>query len=216
MSDISLNKYIDHTILAPSASRDDVLRAVDEGVRHNVASVCVNACWVELVVDKLRGTGIGTCAAIGFPLGATLTSVKAFEAAECVERGATEVDMVLNVGFVKSGDWEAAMRDIEAVVKAVRGRALVKVILETCLLTDEEKVRACEIAEAACADYVKTSTGFSAGGATEADVSLMRRSVGAKMGVKASGGVRTREQAEAMIRAGATRIGASATAKILG
>ncbi len=215
MSDKPLNKYIDHTILAPSSSRDDVLRTVDEGIRYNVASVCVNPCWVELVAERLRGTGIGTCAAVGFPLGATLTSVKAFEAAESVEKGATEVDMVLNVGFVKSGDWEAAMRDIEAVVKAVRGRALVKVILETCLLTDEEKVRACEIAEAACADYVKTSTGFSTGGATEADVSLMRRSVGAKMGVKASGGVRTREQAEAMIKAGATRIGASATAKIL-
>lgn len=215
MSDKPLNKYIDHTILAPSSSRDDVLRAVSEGIRCDVASVCVNPCWVELVAKELRGTGIGTCAAIGFPLGATLTSVKAFEAAESVEKGATEVDMVLNVGFVKSGDWEAAMRDIEAVVKAVRGRALVKVILETCLLTDEEKVRACEIAEAACADYVKTSTGFSTGGATETDVSLMRRSVGAKMGVKASGGVRTREQAEAMIKAGATRIGASATAKIL-
>lgn len=215
MSDKPLNKYIDHTILAPSSSRDDVLRTVDEGIRYNVASVCVNPCWVELVAERLRGTGIGTCAAVGFPLGATLTSVKAFEAAESVEKGATEVDMVLNVGFVKSGDWEAAMRDIEAVVKAVRGRALVKVILETCLLTDEEKVRACEIAEAACADYVKTSTGFSTGGATETDVSLMRRSVGAKMGVKASGGVRTREQAEAMIKAGATRIGASATAKIL-
>ena len=216
MSDKPLNKYIDHTILAPSASREDVLRAADEGVRYDVASVCVNPCWVELVADRLRGTGVGTCAAIGFPLGATLTSVKASEAAECVEKGASEVDMVLNVGFVKSGDWEAAMRDIEAVVKAVRGRALVKVILETCLLTDEEKVRACEIAEAACADFVKTSTGFSTGGATEADVALMRRSVGENMGVKASGGVRTREQAEAMIQAGATRIGASATAKILG
>lgn len=216
MSVKPLNKYIDHTILAPSASREDVLRAVSEGIQYDVASVCVNACWVELVADRLRGTGVGTCAAIGFPLGATLTSVKAFEAAECVEKGAAEVDMVLNVGFAKSGDWEAVMRDIEAVVKAVRGRALVKVILETCLLTDEEKVRACEIAEAACADFVKTSTGFSTGGATEADVALMRRSVGESMGVKASGGVRTREQAEAMIKAGATRIGASATAKILG
>lgn len=210
-----LNTYIDHTLLSPSAAKTDVERAVDEAIAYHTVSVCVNPCWVALVHEKLLSTGIKTCVVIGFPLGATLTSVKAFETAECVDRGAEEVDMVLNVGFVKSGDWEGAMKDIEAVVKAARGRAKVKVILETCLLTDEEKIRACEIAQAACADFVKTSTGFSSGGATTHDVALMRETVGPEMGVKASGGVRTREQAIAMIEAGASRIGASATKKIL-
>lgn len=216
MTNESLAKCIDHTILAPNASRNDVLRVCDEAKRCKVASVCVNPCWTELVHSELAGSGVKTCVVIGFPLGATLTSVKAFETAECVRLGAEEVDMVLNVGLVKSGDWEGAMKDIEAVVKAARGQALVKVIIETCLLTEEEKVRACEIAQAACANFVKTSTGFSTGGANEADVALMRRAVGPDMGVKASGGVRTREQAEAMIEAGATRIGASATVQILG
>lgn len=210
-----LNKMIDHTLLSPAASRADIERIVDEAIQFNTASVCVNPCWTALVHDKLKGTGVKTCVVVGFPLGATLTSVKAFETAACVELGAEEIDMVLNVGFVKSGDWEAAMKDVEAVVKAAKGRAAVKVIIEACLLTDAEKVRACEIAQAACADFVKTSTGFSAGGATEADVHLMRETVGPDMGVKAAGGVRTREQAEKMISAGASRIGASATAKIL-
>ena len=207
---------IDHTLLSPAASRADIERTVSEAIRYDVASVCVNSCWAELVHGLLAGTGVKTCVVVGFPLGAALTSVKAFETAESVARGAEEIDMVLNVGFVKSGDWQSAIRDIEAVVKAAKGKAKVKVIIEACLLTDGEKVRACEIAEAACADFVKTSTGFSTGGATEEDVRLMRASVGPDMGIKAAGGVRTREQAEKMIAAGATRIGASATAKILG
>ena len=211
----SLNSYIDHTILAPAASRAEVEQAADEAIAYKAASLCVNPCWIPLVKERLAGTGVLTAVVVGFPLGATLPAVKAFETAEAVRLGADEIDMVINVGFIKSGDWAAVMRDIEGVVKAAAGKAKVKVIIETCLLTNEEKVRACEIAQAACADYVKTSTGFSTGGATEEDVRLMRKTVGEYMGVKASGGIRTREQAERMIAAGASRLGCSATKKIL-
>jgi len=209
-----LAKYIDHTLLKPEASAEDIRRVCAEARALGTASVCVNPSYVSLVADELKGSGVKTCCVVGFPLGATTPEVKAFETADAIGNGAQEVDMVLNVGAVKSGDWELAQKDIEAVVSAARGKALVKVILETCLLTDKEKVRACEISKAAGADFVKTSTGFSKGGATVEDVALMRRTVGPEMGVKASGGVRTYADAIAMIEAGANRLGASSGKKI--
>ena len=209
-----INRYIDHTLLKANASKDDILRVCEEAKEYHTASVCVNSCWAKTVHDALAGTDVMTCCVVGFPLGAMSTQAKAFEARTAVSDGADEVDMVVNVGFVKSGDWTAVRDDIAAVVAASKP-ARVKVIIETCLLTDEEKVQACETAQAAGAAFVKTSTGFSTGGATEADIALMRKTVGPDMGVKASGGVRTREQAEAMIAAGATRIGASATRAIV-
>ena len=210
-----LNRMIDHTLLRQDASEEEIRALTEEAVRLKTTSVCVNSCWTELVHGLLEGTGIRTCVVVGFPLGACLPEVKAFEASESVRRGAEEIDMVINVGYIKSGRMEDAMRDIEGVVRAVRGKAKVKVILEACLLTKEEIVACCEIAEAACADFVKTSTGFSRGGATEEDVRLMRASVSPHVGVKAAGGIRSREAALRMIEAGADRIGASATAKIL-
>lgn len=215
MDNQTLAKTIDHTLLKADATPDDIRAVCAEAVSYGTASVCVNACHVPLVHACLAGSGVKTCAVVGFPLGATAGAVKAFEAAYCIENGADEVDMVQNVGLAKAGDWAGVQADIEAVVKAAAGRALVKVILETCLLTDEEKRLACRAAKAAGADFVKTSTGFSTGGATEADIALMRAAVGPAMGVKASGGVRTRAQAEAMLAAGATRIGASSSKKIL-
>ena len=209
-----LAKYIDHTLLKPEASAEDIRRVCAEARALGTASVCVNPSYVSLVADELKGSGVKTCCVIGFPLGATTPEVKAFETANAIGNGAQEVDMVLNVGAVKSGDWELAQKDIEAVVNAARGKALVKVILETCLLTDKEKIRACEISKAAGADFVKTSTGFSRGGATVEDVALMRQTVGPEMGVKASGGVRTYADAIAMIEAGANRLGASSGKKI--
>lgn len=211
-----LAKYIDHTLLKPGATRDDIAAVCAEAKAYDTASVCVNPCWTEYVHAALAGTSVKTCVVIGFPLGATLTSAKVFETEECVRLGAQEVDMVLNVGWAKNGEWDAVKADIAAVVKAAAGKALVKVILETCLLTDEEKIHACQIAKEAGADFVKTSTGFSTGGATVEDIALMRKTVGPDMGVKASGGVRTREAAEAMIEAGASRIGASSSKGILG
>ena len=210
-----LSGRIDHTLLRQDASEEEIRAVAEEAVRLKTASVCVNSCWTELVHGILAGTGVRTCVVVGFPLGACLPAVKAFEAAESVRRGAEEIDMVINVGYVKSGRMEDAMRDIEGVVRAVEGRAKVKVILETCLLTKEEIVACCRIAEAACADFVKTSTGFSRSGATEEDVRLMRASVSPHVGVKAAGGIRDRAAALRMIEAGADRIGASATARIL-
>lgn len=211
---VALNGLIDHTLLAPAASREEILRVCDEAKQLHTASVCVNSCYVPLVHEALAGSGVKTCSVVGFPLGAMSTAGKAAETRQAVRDGADEIDMVLNVGFLKSGDTDAVQRDIAAVVEAARP-SLVKVILETCLLSDEEKVRACQAAKAAGAAFVKTSTGFSTGGATVEDVALMRKTVGPELGVKASGGVRTREQAEAMIAAGATRIGASASRKII-
>ena len=179
-------------------------------------SVCVNPARVELVHKELEGSGVKTCCVIGFPLGTTLSSVKAFEAQEAIKLGAEEVDMVINIGAVKDGNWELVESDICAVVEAASGKALVKVIIETCLLTDEEKIKACECAMRAKADFVKTSTGFSTAGATEHDVKLMRSVVGDSMGVKASGGVRTPEDAEKFIAAGASRLGTSNGVKLLG
>ncbi|HIT57771.1 MAG TPA: deoxyribose-phosphate aldolase [Candidatus Galloscillospira stercoripullorum] len=210
-----LAPYIDHTLLKPEATAQQVERICDEAVKWGFASVCVNPSYIALVARRLSGSGVTPCCVVGFPLGAHTPEAKAAETAQAVEQGAGEVDMVVNVGAVKSGDWALVERDIAAVVAAA-GAAAVKVILETCLLTDEEKVRVCEISKAAGAAYVKTSTGFSTGGATVEDVALMRRTVGDSMGVKASGGVRTYADAVAMIRAGADRLGASAGVEIVG
>jgi deoxyribose-phosphate aldolase len=206
---------IDHTLLKPDATADQIETLCTEARDHHFASVCVNPHWVPLCASRLRGTGVEVCTVIGFPLGATANAVKAYEASWAAEHGATEVDMVQNVGALKSGDYATVHEDIRSVVEAVAGRACVKVILETSLLTDEEKAAACALAKEAGADYVKTSTGFGGGGATVEDVALMRRVVGPAVGVKASGGIRDRSTAEAMIAAGANRLGASAGVKII-
>lgn len=210
----ALNTYLDHTLLKAEATRADILAVTAEAKEFQTASVCVNTCFTTLVAQELRGSGVKTCVVVGFPLGAMMTSAKAQEAALAVQQGAEEVDMVMHIGAAKAGDWAAVQADIAAVVNAAKP-AIVKVIIETCLLTNEEKVNACLAAKAAGAAFVKTSTGFSTGGATPEDIALMRKTVGAEMGVKASGGVRTREQALAMIEAGASRIGCSSTRKIM-
>lgn len=212
---MSIAKCIDHTVLKPQTTEAAVRKLCAEAAQYGFASVCVNPCWVALCADLLKDTEVDVCTVIGFPLGASTSAVKAFEAAEAIRQGATEVDMVLNVGALKDGNADLVRADIAAVVEAARGKALVKVILETCLLTDEEKRIACRLAKEAGADYVKTSTGFSTGGATEADIALMRAEVGPEMGVKASGGIRDYATAQAMIRAGASRIGASAGVQIV-
>ena len=208
-------KYIDHTYLKPQASVADIRRICCEAKEFHSASVCVNPSYIQLVAQELEGSGVTPCCVISFPLGASTPEAKAFEAYDAAGKGAKEIDMVINIGAVKSGDWTLVKRDIEGVVNAVKGRAIVKVIIETCLLTDEEKVKACAVAKLAGAAFVKTSTGFSTGGATVADVRLMRETVGPELGVKASGGIHSYEEAVGMIEAGATRIGASATAKIV-
>ena len=213
---MELNRYIDHTLLKADALPAQIETLCLEAREHRFASVCVNTCHVPLAARLLAGSGVAVCCVVGFPLGASLTGAKAAEAALAVDAGATEVDMVINVGFAKAGDWNAVEADIRAVAQAAHPRALLKVILETCLLTDEEKMKACLCAKAAGADFVKTSTGFSTGGATEADVRLMRQTVGEELGVKASGGVRTKEDALKMIAAGASRIGTSSGVKIIG
>jgi deoxyribose-phosphate aldolase len=208
--------YIDHTILKPDATAEDVDRICDEALRHQFATVCVNGTWAKRCAEILSASPTKVCCVVGFPLGAVAPEVKAYEARRAIEDGACEIDMVLNVGALKSGDDEFVRRDIAGVADVChRLGAQLKVILETCLLTDAEKVRACEISKEAGADFVKTSTGFSTGGATVDDVALMRRTVGPIMGVKASGGVRDEEGAKRMIEAGATRIGASASVAIV-
>ncbi|MBN2498892.1 MAG: deoxyribose-phosphate aldolase [Deltaproteobacteria bacterium] len=205
---------IDHTLLKPDATEADIRRLCAEAREHSFASVCVNPAWVALSAQLLAGSPVKVCTVIGFPLGATTPTAKAIETRDAIANGATEIDMVINVGALKSGDDELVKRDIEAVVQAARGQALVKVILETALLSREEKVKACLLAKMAGADFVKTSTGFSSGGATVEDIALMRETVGPDMGVKASGGIRDRQTADAMVAAGATRIGASASVAI--
>ncbi len=212
---MSIAKCIDHTALKPQTTEAAVRKLCAEAAEHGFASVCVNPCWVSLCADLLKGTDVAVCTVIGFPLGANTSTVKAFEAAEAIRQGATEVDMVLNVGALKDGNADLVRDDIAAVVEAARGKALVKVILETCLLTDTEKRIACRLAKEAGADFVKTSTGFSTGGASDADIALMRAEVGPDMGVKASGGIRDYATAQAMLRAGASRIGASAGVQIV-
>ncbi|MCA1588922.1 MAG: deoxyribose-phosphate aldolase [Acidobacteria bacterium] len=206
---------IDHTLLKPEASESDIRKLCDEAAKFGFASVCVNPTWVKRSVEFLRGTTVPVCTVIGFPLGATLSDVKAYEARRAIFDGAREVDMVINVGALKSGDDCWVEDDIRAVVEAAhREQVLCKVIIETALLTDEEKVRASLAAKNAGADFVKTSTGFARGGATVDDVALMRRTVGSTLGVKASGGVKGIDDARAMVAAGATRIGASVGVKI--
>ncbi|MEH7072510.1 deoxyribose-phosphate aldolase [Neobacillus drentensis] len=206
---------IDHTLLKADATKEEILKLVEEAKEYLFASVCVNPTWVSTAAKLLTNTPeVKVCTVIGFPLGATTPETKAFETKNAIENGANEIDMVINVAALKDMQDDLVERDIRAVVEAAKGKALVKVIIETCLLTKEEKIRACEISVKAGADYVKTSTGFSTGGATVEDIRLMRQTVGPEVGVKASGGVRSREDALAMIEAGATRIGASSGVSI--
>jgi deoxyribose-phosphate aldolase len=208
--------YIDHTLLKPDASREDVLRLCSEAAQYHFKSVCVNPIWVAEAASALAGSGVLTCSVIGFPFGATTTAAKAFEAAGAVADGAAEIDMVIDIAAAKRGDRAALAADIAGVAQAVHdGGAILKVIIETSLLEDSEKVLACEAAAAAGADFVKTSTGFAGGGASVEDVALMRRTVGPDMGVKASGGIRSLADARAMIDAGATRLGASSGVAIV-
>jgi len=214
--DPSIAALIDHTILKPEATRTDVIKVCREARQYNFASVCVNPYWVPLVRAELAGTPVKVCSVVGFPLGATSTEAKAAETAAAVRDGAQEIDMVINVGALRSGEQDAVRKDIHEVVKAAhQGGAIVKVILETALLDDNQKALACMLAKAAGADFVKTSTGFGPSGATAHDIALMRQAVGPAMGVKASGGIRTLEDLQTMTAAGATRIGASASVKIV-
>ena len=213
---LDLARTIDHTLLKPDATQDQIAQLCFEARKYGFASVCVNPTWVELCARLLEGSAVKVCSVIGFPLGATAPEVKAFETQNALDHGASEIDMVINIGALKARDLDLAARDIRGVVATAHARrALVKVIIEAVLLTDEEKTIACLLAKEAGADFVKTSTGFASGGATVHDVELMRRTVGPEMGVKAAGGVRTYEDAQQMIRAGATRIGASAGVKIV-
>ncbi|OCG57223.1 MULTISPECIES: deoxyribose-phosphate aldolase [unclassified Gilliamella] len=206
---MSYAKYIDHTLLAMNATEDQIRKLCDEAKEYHFYSVCVNSGYVPLAASLLNGSDVKVCSVVGFPLGAMQTCVKAYETEMAIKGGAQEIDMVINVGWLKSNDWDAVKNDIEAVFKAC-GQVPLKVILETCLLTKEEIVKVCTICKEIGVAFVKTSTGFSVSGATVEDVKLMRKTVGDKMGVKASGGIRNRETAEAMIQAGATRLGASA------
>lgn len=214
--DLNLAGMIDHTLLKPDATPDQIAQLCFEARKHGFASVCINPGWVSLCAQLLQGSPVKVCTVIGFPLGATAPEVKVFETQNAIDHGATEIDMVINIGALKARDLDLVAKDIRGVVNAAHARGpIVKVILETVLLTDEEKTIGCLISKEAGADFVKTSTGFAGGGATVHDVALMRRVVGPEMGVKASGGVRTFEDAEKMVKAGATRIGASAGVKII-
>jgi len=216
LPDLSLARMIDHTMLKPDATTDEITKLCAEAKQYHFASVCVNPGFVSLCSSLLKGTDVKVCTVIGFPLGATTTEVKRLEAEQAIANGATEIDMVINVGQLKSGNYDYVLNDVNKVVLAAKThRNVCKVILETALLTDEEKVKACLICKKAGADFVKTSTGFSKGGATVGDIALMRKVVGSAIGVKASGGIRSKEDAEAMIASGADRIGASASVKIV-
>lgn len=211
---MELNRMIDHTLLKANATRAQIEKLCDEALEYNFASVCVNTCWVPLAHEKLAGSEVNTCCVVGFPLGAMLTEAKAAETRLAVEAGADEVDMVINVGWLLDGEYDAVRDDIAAVVKAADGKC-VKVIIEACLLTDEQKVKACELSVEAGATFVKTSTGFSTGGATVADIALMRKTVGDRCLVKAAGGIHTADEARAMVEAGADRLGCSAGIQIM-
>jgi len=215
MTGAEMAQYIDHTLLKPEANRAALDKLCEEAILHGFKAVCVNSGWVAYVAEKLKGSNIAVCSVVGFPLGAMCSPAKAFEARQAVADGAQELDMVLNIGALKTGDLKAVEQDIQAVRLAANRPVVLKVIIETCLLTNDEKIRACEIAQNAGADFVKTSTGFSTGGATPEDVILMRKTVGPQMGVKASGGIKDFETAAAMIAAGATRIGAGAGVAIV-
>ncbi|MFC4734969.1 deoxyribose-phosphate aldolase [Bacillus daqingensis] len=211
----SVASMIDHTLLKPETVEEQIVKLCQEADEYRFASVCVQPVWVEKAAELLKNAEAKVCTVVGFPLGANTPEVKAFETENAIQNGADEIDMVLNIGALKQGNLELVERDMRAVQEAAQGKALTKVILETCLLTDEEKTAACKIAVKAGLDFVKTSTGFSTGSATVEDVALMRRAVGDQAGVKASGGVRSLEDAKAMIEAGATRIGASAGVAIV-
>jgi deoxyribose-phosphate aldolase len=207
---------IDHTLLKPDAKENEIIKLIEEAKEYHFASVCINPYWVPLAAARLQGSGVKVCTVIGFPLGSTTTEVKVFETQDAIHNGAQEIDMVINIGLLKSGEVAKVEADIKAVADATHNKnALLKVIIETCLLTEEEKILACQLAIKAGADFVKTSTGFSTGGATVEDVSLMRKVVGDKVGVKASGGVRNKADFEKMVEAGANRIGASSGVKIV-
>lgn len=212
---MNINKLIDHTALKPNTNKESILKLIAEAKTYDFASVCVNPCWVALAHQELKNTDVKVCTVIGFPLGVNTTEVKVFETKDAIEKGAQEIDMVINIAMLKDKEYDYVENEIHQIVEAAKDKAIVKVIIETCLLTDEEKIKACELSQKAGADFVKTSTGFSTGGATVHDIALMRKTVGAEMGVKASGGVHTHEEALAMVEAGATRIGASAGVKLL-
>jgi len=215
MATTNIAAMIDHTLLKPEATRQQIVSLCQEAKEYKFASVCVNPTWVGTAKELLQGSGVMVCTVIGFPLGATTSETKAFETKNAIENGAEEVDMVINIGALKDHNDELVEKDIRAVVEAAKGKAHTKVIIETSLLTNEEKIRACELAVKAGADFVKTSTGFSTGGATAEDIALMRKTVGPDLGVKASGGVRSTEDVQKMIEAGATRIGASSSIAIV-
>lgn len=212
---MEINRMIDHTILKADATKKDVEQIIEEAKKYHFYSVCINPTWVKLAAEALKGEPVAVCTVIGFPLGANTTEIKALEAKNAIENGADEVDMVINIGELKGGNFDYVQKDIAAVVAEAKNKALVKVIIETSLLNREEKIKACELAKAAGADFVKTSTGFSTGGATVDDVKLMRETVGPEMGVKASGGIHNAKEALAMIEAGATRLGASSGVAIM-
>ena len=212
---MNINKLIDHTALKPNTNKESILKLIAEAKTYDFASVCVNPCWVALAHQELKNTDVKVCTVIGFPLGANTTEVKVFETKDAIEKGAQEIDMVINIAMLKDKEYDYVENEIHQIVEVAKDKAIVKVIIETCLLTDEEKIKACELSQKAGADFVKTSTGFSTGGATVHDIALMRKTVGAEMGVKASGGVHTHEEALAMVESGATRIGASAGVKLL-
>ena len=211
---MSVNSYIDHTLLKADANEEQIHALIDEAKEYQFASVCVNPTWVKTAANALKDSPVKVCTVIGFPLGASTTTVKAFEAKDAIANGADEIDMVINIGALKSRNFRLVDDDIKAVVES-SGTKLVKVIIETCLLTDDEKVKACQLAKSAGADFVKTSTGFSTGGATIEDIVLMRKTVGPDMGVKASGGARTLKAAQAFIKVGANRIGTSSGVAIM-
>lgn len=211
---LNITSIIDHTLLKPEATKEMIEKLCSEAKEYNFFSVCVNPYYVKTAKEELEGSNVKIATVIGFPLGSTPKEVKAFEASEAIKNGADELDMVINIGALKDGDYTTVEEDIKAVVNEAADKALVKVIIETCLLDDEEKKKACEIARAAGADFVKTSTGFSTGGATVEDVKLMREVVGEDLGVKASGGIRDYETAKKMVEAGASRIGASSSIEI--
>lgn len=209
-------KYFDHTILKADATETQVAKICEEALENDFASVCVNQYYTKFVAEKLKGSDVKVCTVVGFPLGMSDTRVKAFETKAAIEDGATEVDMVINVGALKDKKYDYVLKDIRTLKEVCGKDVVLKVIIETCLLTEEEKVKACELAKEAGADFVKTSTGFSTGGAKAEDVALMRKTVGDTMGVKASGGIHTAAEAQAMLTAGANRLGTSATLAIIG
>ncbi|SES82027.1 deoxyribose-phosphate aldolase [Anaerobranca gottschalkii] len=213
--DKNLASMIDHTLLKAQAAKEEIIKLCQEAREYGFATVCVNPCYIELAKKELTGSNVGITTVIGFPLGASTTEVKRFETKDALDKGATEIDMVLNVGMMKSGDYDYVLNDIKAVVEEAKGRGIVKVILETCYLTEEEIEKACQLSMEAGADFVKTSTGFGTNGATVEHIQLMRKTVGEDKGVKASGGIRNKEVAEAMVRAGANRIGASSSIAIV-